>query len=82
MIRKFALSVAMVVATLLAGLPAHAQRTVGQGVGTVVDAVNPFHSSGCYRLGATGYHWYHTCIGPRVIYQHHRLCSHGQCYYR
>jgi hypothetical protein len=83
--RKLPLSVAIAVMTLAAGstAPTQAQQTVGQDVGSVVDAVNPFQSSGCYRWGTTGYHWYKTCVGPRVIYQHQRYCtSNGQCYYR
>jgi hypothetical protein len=82
--RKLALTIAIAAGTLLAAsvVPTEAQQTLGQGVGTVVDAVNPLQSSGCYRLGVTGYHWYRTCIGPPVIYQHRRYCGHGQCYYR
>ena len=30
--------------------------------------------AGCYRLGATGYHWYRACIGPPIFYPHHRHC--------
>jgi hypothetical protein len=41
--------------------------------------------AGCYRLGLTGYHWYHYCVGPRFIYPHHRYCGwrHGYrtCWY-
>ncbi len=38
--------------------------------------------AGCYRLGLTGYHWYHFCVGPRFIYPHQRVCRHGHCWYR
>ena len=42
---------------------------------TVADA-------GCYRLGLTGYHWYHFCAGPPVLYPHHHVCKNGSCWYR
>jgi hypothetical protein len=38
--------------------------------------------AGCYRLGETGYHWYRFCLGPPVLYPHHRACRHGYCWYR
>jgi CHAD domain-containing protein len=38
--------------------------------------------AGCYRLGETGYHWYHSCWEPRLIYPHHRVCRRGYCWYR
>jgi hypothetical protein len=38
--------------------------------------------AGCYRLGLTGYHWYRSCVGPRVLYPHRRVCRHGHCWYR
>jgi len=38
--------------------------------------------AGCYRLGVTGYHWYHFCAGPPVLYPHERVCRHGHCWYR
>jgi hypothetical protein len=38
--------------------------------------------AGCYRLGETGYHWYHFCLGPHFVYPHHRICHNGYCYYR
>jgi hypothetical protein len=37
--------------------------------------------AGCYRLGETGYHWYHFCLGPGFIYPHQRYCRHGYCWY-
>ena len=38
--------------------------------------------AGCYRLGETGYHWYHFCFGPSFVYPHHRYCNrHGWCWY-
>jgi hypothetical protein len=41
--------------------------------------------AGCYRLGLSGYHWYRSCVGPRIMYPHHRYCSwrHGyrHCWY-
>ncbi len=40
-------------------------------------------SAGCYRLGETGYHWYRYCVGPRIMYPHHRVCNrYGHCWYR
>jgi hypothetical protein len=42
------------------------------------DGVDPI---GCYRLGLSGYRWYHTCFGPRWIYPHHRSCHRGWCRY-
>jgi len=42
---------------------------------TVADA-------GCYRLGLTGYHWYHFCVGPPALYPHQRVCQNGHCWYR
>jgi hypothetical protein len=39
--------------------------------------------AGCYRVGLSGYHWYHSCFGPHFMYPHHRVCSrHGYCHYR
>jgi hypothetical protein len=38
--------------------------------------------AGCYRLGLTGYHWYHFCAGPSVLYPHQRVCRNGHCWYR
>jgi hypothetical protein len=38
--------------------------------------------AGCYRMGLGGYHWYHSCVGPRFMYPHHRICRHGHCWYR
>jgi hypothetical protein len=38
--------------------------------------------AGCYRLGLTGYHWYHFCLGPGVLYPHQRVCRNGYCWYR
>jgi len=38
--------------------------------------------AGCYRLGETGYHWYHSCWGPRLTYPHPRVCRRGYCWYR
>jgi len=38
-------------------------------------------SAGCYRLGETGYHWYHFCAGPGFLYPHYRACRHGYCWY-
>jgi hypothetical protein len=38
--------------------------------------------AGCYRLGATGDHWYRSCVGPRFLYPHHRHCHrHYGCRY-
>jgi opacity protein-like surface antigen len=37
--------------------------------------------AGCYRLGETGYHWYHFCVGPSFVYPHRRYCRHGSCWY-
>lgn len=37
---------------------------------------------GCYRLGETGYHWYHFCVGFNAMYPHHRVCRNGNCWYR
>ena len=37
--------------------------------------------AGCYRLGVTGYHWYHFCAGPGFLYPHYRACRHGYCWY-
>ena len=37
--------------------------------------------AGCYRMGETGYHWYHSCVGPHFLYPHHRICRHGYCHY-
>ena len=31
--------------------------------------------AGCYRLGLSGYHWYRSCIGPRILYPHRRHCT-------
>jgi hypothetical protein len=38
--------------------------------------------AGCYRVGPSGYHWYHSCFGPHFMYPHHRVCRHGHCWYR
>jgi hypothetical protein len=38
--------------------------------------------AGCYRLGMSGYHWYHYCAGPSFIYPHRRVCHNGYCWYR
>ena len=38
--------------------------------------------AGCFRLGLTGYHWYHFCAGPALIYPHHRVCRNGNCWCR
>jgi hypothetical protein len=39
-------------------------------------------SAGCYRLGLTGYHWYHYCAGPHVLYPHHKHCNkYGFCWF-
>ncbi|HEY1941888.1 MAG TPA: hypothetical protein VGH40_07155 [Roseiarcus sp.] len=38
--------------------------------------------AGCYRLGLSGYHWYHHCAGPSFIYPHQRVCHNGHCWYR
>ncbi|MGD1016086.1 MAG: hypothetical protein ABR863_06545 [Roseiarcus sp.] len=38
--------------------------------------------AGCYRLGETGYHWYHFCAGPGFLYPHRRVCQNGHCWYR
>ena len=38
--------------------------------------------AGCYRLGLTGYHWYHFCAGPSELYPHQRVCRNGHCWYR
>jgi hypothetical protein len=54
----------------------------GQSVGSASMRLSPLEPAGCYRLGETGYHWYHWCVGPHVLYPHHRICHHGACYYR
>jgi hypothetical protein len=40
------------------------------------------YAAGCYRLGETGYHSYDFCFGPTWLYPHHRVCRHGECWYR
>jgi hypothetical protein len=45
-------------------------------------AISPA-SAGCYRMGLSGYHWYRSCVGPRVLYPHRRHCNrYGHCWYR
>lgn len=39
-------------------------------------------SAGCYRMGFSGYHWYHSCFGPHFLYPHHRVCHHYHCWYQ
>ncbi len=53
-----------------------------QEFGAAVSSVSPVQPAGCYRLGETGYHWYHWCLGPRWLYPHRRVCHHGYCAYR
>lgn len=60
--------------------PSHA--VVGRNMATAVEAASPVVKVGCYRLGLTGYHWYHFCLGPGWLYPHHRVCRHGYCWYR
>ena len=55
---------------------------VGPGLANAVDSLNVAQSVGCYRLGLTGYHWYASCIGPRWLYPHRRVCRNGWCAYR
>jgi len=62
--------------------PTGARAAVGQRLDQALGAVSPFETTGCYRLGETGYHWYDFCVGPRFLYPHHRVCRHGHCYYR
>ena len=81
--RKLVVTAAIVFGIAFAAplVPAAAE-SFGQGVGRVVDAVNPIQSAGCYRLGESGYHWYRSCFGPRWLYPHRRYCRTGQCSYR
>jgi hypothetical protein len=81
--RKLVVTAAIVFGIAFAAplVPAEAE-SFGQGVGSVVDAVNPIQSAGCYRLGESGYHWYRSCFGPRWLYPHRRYCRTGQCSYR
>ena len=60
--------------------PLHA--AVGRSVAPAIDATYPVEKAGCYRLGETGYHWYHFCFGPAWLYPHQRVCRHGYCWYR
>jgi opacity protein-like surface antigen len=61
----------------LAAVGAGSQPSVAAAAATS----NPIETIGCYRLGGTGYHWYHWCAGPRFLYPHHRVCHHGHCWY-
>jgi hypothetical protein len=67
-------------------LPTVAGAIVGSGARPVEMAArsttHPIDQIGCYRLGLSGYHRYHSCIGPRFMYPHHRICHHHHCYYR
>jgi hypothetical protein len=54
----------------------------GRAIGPVLMTLSPVEQAGCYRLGETGYHRYHWCVGPTWLYPHHRICHHGECYYR
>jgi hypothetical protein len=39
--------------------------------------------AGCARWGASGYHFYRSCVGPRFLYPHRRQCYRdGFCAYR
>ena len=81
--RKLVVTAAIVFGIAFAAPPVPAKaESFGQGVGTVVDAVNPIQSAGCYRWGESGYHWYRSCFGPRWLYPHRRYCRTGQCSYR
>jgi hypothetical protein len=78
---KLAVVTAVVVcATAVASTPSRA--AVGQNILAPADATAPIEKVGCYRLGETGYHWYHSCFGPWWLYPHHRVCRHGACWYR
>jgi opacity protein-like surface antigen len=49
---------------------------------TAVALTSTTADAGCYRVGETGYHWYHFCAGPAALYPHERVCRNGQCWYR
>jgi hypothetical protein len=68
-------------AAALWGAP-QASALPAQSVGAASSSLSPIEQAGCYRLGETGYHWYHWCVGPHFLYPHHRVCHHGECYYR
>jgi hypothetical protein len=78
----------IVIATFLTGslLTTAAAAFVGQEVHATRTAASatpaPIERIGCYRLGLSGYHWYHFCAGPGFLYPHHRVCGHHSCYYR
>lgn len=80
MMRKLSV---MIVAIALGSLTSTVTKAaVGESIQTAIAEINPFQTAGCYRLGETGYHWYHSCWGPRFLYPHRRICHHGYCYYR
>lgn len=67
-------------------MPEAASAMVGAGVQPSLDGAaatdQPIETIGCYRMGETGYHWYHFCAGPRFLYPHRRVCRHHHCWYR
>lgn len=64
--------------------PTNVLAMVGEGTPPSLTAPSTPHIEkiGCYRLGLSGYHWYHFCAGPGFLYPHHRVCRHGACWYR
>jgi len=72
---------AVALAATLWGTP-HAWAVPAQSARSASVGLSPIEPAGCYRLGETGYHWYHWCVGPHFLYPHHRICRHGECYYR
>jgi hypothetical protein len=75
-----AAAAAILCTAALSATTSHA--AIGGNMATAVDAVSPVEKAGCYRLGETGYHWYHFCFGPTWLYPHRRVCRHGYCWYR
>jgi hypothetical protein len=80
---------ALVLAAVMAAaglLPTAAAAMVGAGARPIeMAARSPAYQVdhvGCYRLGLSGYRWYRSCIGPRFMYPHHRICHRHHCYYR
>ena len=81
--RKLTASFAVLAIVVSASpLSTASQAAVGRSIDTVIDAVTPIESVGCFRWGETGYHWYRYCFGPYWLYPHRRVCSHGACWYR
>jgi hypothetical protein len=83
--RNRIMTFAAAILTIAAFTPG-ALAAVGAGsqpsVMATATAPNPIETIGCYRLGETGYHWYHWCLGPHFLYPHHHVCHHGHCWYR